>query len=141
MLDCIYGANYSAEGREAHPLYFNIAVYAAADYADLQNVRRLAAKKFAESAEQYLTSPGGCDVLIAAMRKAYQDTPIADDILRPLIANLCVQNGDKLFNHPKFKPMLRESAELATDIASAYQGRRAQTTGRQRRYANEVEPW
>lgn len=123
VLDCMYGASYSDQNRSVHSLYFNIAVYIAADYADLLNVRRLAAKKFLDAASGAVSSSNGFDILIAALSKAYQDTPNNDDMLRPVVAEHCVGNAAKLFKHPKFKSMLNETGELATDIAMKFAAR------------------
>jgi hypothetical protein len=120
VLACIYGASYNDQGRTTDALYFNTAVYAAADYLGLNTIIRLARDKFQAAAEDSLRTPPGCALFISAAQHAYDHTQTNDKVLRALIADLCVKHKAVLFANPKFKPALWETAELATDISYAF---------------------
>jgi hypothetical protein len=136
VLSCIYGAGYNDQNHSRHALYFNIMVYAAADYCALPDLSRLAAKKFEDAAAPLFGSPNGCNLFIAAAKKAYEETPPHDKVLRPLIAKLCVLNKDKLFSYPGFKSALQENAELSTDITFEFATLNAEPSLRHRRHRN-----
>jgi hypothetical protein len=91
-------------------------VYAAAGYADLHQIRPLAADKFEAVAYLLFNKLESCALFIGAIKMAYNKTLANDHILRPLIAQMCVTRKARLFKHPKFKPTLKNNAALSMEI-------------------------
>lgn len=123
VLGCLYGSDYNDNGGSLAPLHFNVYVYATADYIDSDNIMRLATKKFLDAALAHIHANRPMNTLIGAMKLAYTETPPNDKLLRPNIANFCVQHRAKVFASavmPIFRSALQEVPELSADINLAF---------------------
>ena len=144
LLDCIYGKDYNELAAIKDNLAFHLNVFFAADYCRLPRMKNVVLDAYISSARTIFRAAEEArerrmiynymneedsesaekddrDVrmdFIQAVKTVYERTPPTDKVLRPAVANLCLQIRHELRKDARLAQATREIPDLAIDIAS-----------------------
>ena len=103
--------------QRACPMIFNANTYAAAEFYDVQHLKRLASRKFKIATENGWQRESA--LFAKAIAVVYETTPDSDRVLREIVLDISSENLNQLLECSEFRNVLSEHGEFGLDLLQA----------------------